>query len=139
MDLVRAHYLTGDSKYLSGIVQACLFPGGANPENATFTVGVGADWPHNPLKVDARIGGQTTPLGQTVFGPCDFLHWQDSFHVWPMNSLLNGVTTPGPYEWPVPESFYDIWIYVAQDEYTVEGFGQNAYVWGYLAGRKGLK
>lgn len=138
VDLVRAHYLTGDNKYLAGIVQACLFPGGANPMNATFTVGVGADWPHNPLKVDARITGQTTPLGQTVFGPVDYLHWQDGFHVWPMNSLLKDVTTPGPYEWPVPESFYDIWIYVAQDEYTVEGFGQNAYVWGYLASRSAV-
>jgi len=49
--------------------------------------------------------------------------------------LLSGVNVPGPYEWPVPEAFYDIWIYVAQDEYTVEGFGQNAYVWGYLAAR----
>lgn len=134
-DLVRAHYLTGDPKYLSGVLQACVFPGGANPENATFTVGVGTDWPHNPLKVDARITGQPTPLGQTVYGPCDYLHWTDSFWVWPMNSLLTGVTTPGPYEWPVPEAFYDIWIYVSQDEYTVEGFGQNAYVWGYLAAR----
>ena len=134
-DLVRAHSLTGDRKYLRGIIQACLFPGGANPMNATFTVGVGTEWPHNPLKVDARMTGQSTPLGQTVFGPCDFLHWKDSFHTWPMDRLLGGVTTPGPYEWPVPESFYDIWIYVAQDEYTVEGFGQNAYVWGYLAAR----
>jgi endoglucanase len=138
VDLARAHYLTGDTRYLSGLLQACLYPGGANPMNASFTVGVGADWPHNPLKVDARITGQPTPLGQTVYGPCDFLHWQDSFHTWPMNQLLSGVNVPGPYEWPVPEAFYDIWIYVAQDEYTVEGFGQNAYVWGYLAAREAL-
>ena len=135
VDLVRAHYLTGESKYLAGVLQACLFPGGANPANSTFTVGVGADWPRNPLKVDARITGQPTPLGQTVYGPLDYLHWQGNFHTWPMNQLLSGVNVPGPYEWPVPEAFYDIWIYVAQDEYTVEGFGQNAYVWGYLAAR----
>ena len=133
VDLVRAHYLTGDPKYLAGIVQACVFPGGANPENATFTVGAGTDWPHNPLKVDARTTGQTTPIGQTVYGPVDYRHAQGDFWVWPMNSLLAGVNVPGPYEWPAPEAFYDIWIYVAQDEYTVEGFGQNAYVWGYLA------
>ncbi len=136
VDLVRAHYLTGDARYLRGVLQACLFPGGANPENATFTVGAGADWPHEPLKVDARITGQPTPIGQTVYGPLDYLHWQDDFHTWPMNGLLGGVNVPGPYEWPVPEAFYDIWIYVSQDEYTVEGFGQNGYVWGYLAGRK---
>lgn len=135
VDLVRAHYLTGDERYLAGIVQACLFAGGANPVNATFTVGVGTEWPHNPLKVDARLSGQPTPLGQTVYGPCDYLNWSDDFHTWPMKQLLSQASTPGPYEWPVPESFYDIWIYVAQDEYTVEGFGQNAYVWGYLAAR----
>jgi len=135
VDLARAHYLTGDQRYLAGVLQACVFPGGANPMNATFTVGVGTDWPHNPLKVDARITGQPTPVGQTVYGPCDYLHWQGDFHVWPMNQLLSQVNVPGPYEWPVPEAFYDIWIYVAQDEYTVDGFGQNAYVWGYLAAR----
>ncbi len=137
VDLVRAHFLTGDPRYLAGVLQACIFPGGANPTNATFTVGVGTDWPHNPLKVDARITGQPTPLGQTVYGPLDYLHWQGSFHTWPMDQVLGAATTPGPYEWPVPEAFYDIWIYVAQDEYTVEGFGQNAYVWGYLAARDG--
>ena len=136
VDLVRAHYLTGDAKYLTGVLQACIFPGGGNPVNTTFTVGAGTDWPHNPLKVDARLTGQTTPIGQTVYGQCDFLHWQDSFHTWPMNQLLNRVNTPGPYDWPVPEAFYDIWIYVAEDEYTVEGFGQNAYIWGYLAARR---
>ncbi|MCX7599936.1 MAG: glycoside hydrolase family 9 protein [Armatimonadetes bacterium] len=135
VDLVRAHFLTGDPKYLRGILQACLFPGGANPMNATFTVGVGADWPRNPLHVDSRITGQPAPLGLTVYGPCDFLNWQGDFFTWPMNLLLSQVNTPGPYGWPVPEAFYDIWIYVAQDEYTVEGFGQNAYVWGYLAAR----
>ncbi len=139
VDLVRAHYLTGDRRYLAGVLQACVFPGGANPENATFTVGVGTDWPHNPLKVDARLTGQPTPIGQTVYGPLDYLHWQDNFHTWPMNQLLGQVNVPGPYEWPVPEAFYDIWIYVAQDEYTVEGFGQNAYVWGYLAARAALR
>jgi endoglucanase len=134
-DLVRAHYLTHEPQYLAGIVQACLFPGGANPENTTFTVGVGSDWPHNPLKVDARLSGQPTPMGQTVFGPFDFHHRSDSWLTWPMNDLLSKLNTPGPYDWPVPEAFYDIWIFVGQDEYTVEGFGQNAYVWGYLASR----
>ena len=139
VDLVRAHALTGERQYLAGVLQACLYPGGANPMNASFTVGAGTDWPHNPLKVDARLAGQVTPVGQTVYGPCDYLHWRDNFHVWPMNQLLSGVNVPGPYEWPVPEAFYDIWIYVAQDEYTVEGLGQNAYVWGYLAARDKLR
>ncbi len=136
VDLVRAHYLTGDQRYLSGILQACVFPAGGNPANTTFTVGVGTEWPRNPLKVDARITGQATPIGQTVYGPLDYLHWQGDFHTWPMNQLLSQVNVPGPYEWPVPEAFYDIWIYVAQDEYTVEGFGQNAMIWGYLAARR---
>lgn len=136
VSLVRAHALTGDERYLAGLVRACLFPGGANPANTTFTVGVGSVWPRNPLKVDARITGQPTPLGQTVYGPLDFLNWQGDFHTWPMRQLLSQVNTPDPWEWPVPEAFYDIWIYVAQDEYTVEGFGQNAYIWGYLAARK---
>lgn len=138
-DLVRAHYLTGDPKYLAGAVQAALFPSGANPMNATYTVGVGTDYPRNPLKVDALWTGQKTPIGQTVFANCDFLHWKDSFHTWPMNLYLDKICQPNGYSWPIPEAFFDVFLYVAQDEYVVEGFGANAYAWGYLAARSDMK
>lgn len=134
-DLVRAHFLTGNQKYLAGAVQAALFPSGANPMNATFTVGVGRDYPRNPLKVDALWTGQKAPLGQTVFGNCDFIHWKDNFHTWPMNLFLNKICQPNGYAWPIPEAFFDVFLYVAQDEYVVEGFGANAFAWGYLAAR----
>ena len=134
-DLVRAHYLTDDPKYLAGAVQSALFSSGANPMNSTYTVGVGQDYPRNPLKLDAMWTGQKTPIGQTVFANCDFLNWKDNFHTWPMNLFLDKICQPNAYSWPVPEAFFDVFLYVAQDEYVVEGFGANAYAWGYLAAR----
>jgi hypothetical protein len=113
-----------------------VFSAGGNPMNATYTVGVGHDWPRNPLKLDARSTGQPTPLGQTVYGNCDFIHWTDGFHLPPwVFTHLDRISTPAARTWPIPEAYFDIFLYPGQTEYTVEGFGENAYAWGYLAAR----
>ncbi|MGO8669970.1 MAG: glycoside hydrolase family 9 protein, partial [Capsulimonadaceae bacterium] len=39
--LLRAHYLTGDRRFLDAAVQSCQFEAGCNPNNLTYTVGVG--------------------------------------------------------------------------------------------------
>lgn len=138
--MLRAHHLTGDAKYLAAALRSTSFAAGANPMNATFTVGVGHDWPRNPLKLDARSTGQPTPLGQTVYGNCDFIGWTDSFHLPPwVFTHLDRISVPAARTWPIPEAFFDIFLYPAQTEYTVEGFGQNAYAWGYLAARPPLQ
>ena len=135
-EMLRAHHLTGDAKYLAAALRSTVFSAGGNPMNATYTVGVGHDWPRNPLKLDARSTGQPTPLGQTVYGNCDFIHWTDSFHLPPwVFTHLDRISSPAARTWPIPEAYFDIFLYPGQTEYTVEGFGENAYAWGYLAAR----
>jgi endoglucanase len=139
-EMLRAHHLTQDPRYLAAALRSTVFAAGGNPMNATFTVGVGHDWPRHPLKLDARSTGQPAPLGQTVYGNCDFLNWTDGFHRPPwVFTHLDRISTPAARAWPIPEAFFDIFLYPAQTEYTVEGFGENAYAWGYLAARPHLQ
>jgi endoglucanase len=128
-ELCRAHHLTGDRKYLAGAEQACLFSAGCNPNNMTYTTGLGANPPVNPLKVDARHTGQPTPIGQTVYG-------NDDFHTWPIKWYLSKVCVPSAWNWPIPEAYFDVYLFVAQNEYTCDLWGNNIYAWGYLAARK---
>ena len=78
-ELVRAHALTGDTKYLAGLNAACAFASGANPGNMTYTTGVGKNPPLHPLLLDSRRTGQAAPDGITVYGNVDFVNWTDSF------------------------------------------------------------
>lgn len=138
-EMLRAHHLSGDPKYLAAALRSTVFAAGGNPMNTTFTVGVGHDWPRHPLKLDARSTGQPAPLGQTVYGNCDFINWTDGFHLPPwVFTHLDRISTPAARTWPIPEAFFDIFLYPGQTEYTVEGFGENAYAWGYLAARPRL-
>lgn len=135
--LVRAHYLTRDEKYLTGAVQACLFPAGANPGNLVFTTGVGANPVKNVLNMDSMATGQKCPIGLTAYGIVDLKHWNGTWITWPFGYFLNKGTQPEPYSWPTTESFFDVRLMPALDEFTMDQtMGPNAYVWGYLAARK---
>ena len=64
-------------------------------------------------------------------------NWPDqSWALWPMTYSLGPGCRPSAYEWPVPEAYFDIYLYPATNEYTVDVWTPNVYVWGYLAGRK---
>jgi endoglucanase len=133
-ELARAHFLTGDAKYLAGVVQATLFQSGANPANMTYTTGLGANPILHPLKLDSRRSGQKTPEGITVYGNFDFIGWED-WSKWVLDYYLNTATTPTVTEWPIPEAYFDIFLYPSTNEYTVDVWDKNVFVWGYLAAR----
>ena len=127
MEVARAHYLTGDAKYLRGVVQATQYQSGANPTNMTFTTGLGANPIQNPLKVDSRLSGQKAPIGITVYGPRDS-DWED-WSRWVNDYFLSKELVPALGEWPVPETYFDIFQYVSINEYTVDVGAPNIYVW----------
>lgn len=135
-ELVRAHALTGKPEYLAGALQATHFALGCNPANTTYTSGLGQNPPVHPLKRDARLTGQAAPEGLTVNGNCDFIEWKyNNFLTWPIRNFLSKSCTPSAWDWPVPEAFFDIYAYPAQDEFVVERWWRNVLVWGYLAAR----
>jgi endoglucanase len=135
-DLVRAHFLTGKPRYLAGAVQATQFAAGCNPNNMTYTVGVGSNWTRHPLHLDSRRTGQPAPEGLTVYGNLDFERWNDDGMIWPMKWFLGKECVPSAYEWPIPEAYWDIFIFPMINEFTVDRWWPNIYVWGYLHARR---
>ena len=135
IELARAHFLTGKTEYLGGAIQACQFQSGCNPNNMTYTTGLGANPVRHPLHLDSRRTGQPAPIGITPYGNIDFSQWNDNFTTWPITYYLNAICTPKPFDWPTTEAFFDIFLYPAQTEFTVDMWTPNVYVWGYLAAR----
>lgn len=133
-ELARAHYLTGDKKYLDGVVRSCQFQSGCNPNNIVYTTGLGANPVKNPLHLDSRSSGQPAPAGFTVFGNIDYWHLKGGFYDWPVKFLSKpDICWPLPYEWPLTEAYFDIFLFVSMNEFVVDTWAPNVFVWGYLA------
>ena len=136
IECARAHYLTHKSEYLAGAVQACQFGTGANPGNLVYTTGLGSNPYKHPLHLDSRHTGQPAPVGFTPYGNVDLSQWHDNFTTWPITYYLGAVTVPDAYTWPTTEAFFDVYLYPAMTEFTVDAWAPNVYVWGYLAARQ---
>jgi endoglucanase len=134
--LVRAHALTGDVAYLRSLVLAAQHGAGANPLNICYTTGVGDRHPRNAMHIDSRISGQFPPPGLTVYGPVDT---QRHGQPW-ANQIVNRFCHPRLKDWPVMESYFDIFWYPVLCEFTIhQSIAPNAYAWGHLAAREPLK
>jgi endoglucanase len=134
-NLPRAHFLTKDPRHLGAVVSSCAYMLGANPENRTYTIGVGHAWPHHPLHLDGRRTGHE-PIGVTVYGCGDESgdmsrrgnDWVHKWFTWGM--------APDWYDWPAQEQDLDIYAIPALDEFTIsQQIGPVSYSWGYLAAR----
>jgi endoglucanase len=128
--ILRAHALTGDARYLASAVLASQTGAGANPLNLCYTTGVGRDWPRHVLWHDAQALGAEAPPGLTVYGPMDAQRDPD---YWCLKVLAPAIH-PGIRQWPVMETFFDVFLFPAMSEFTVmQTLGPNTYAWGYLA------
>ena len=137
MEQARAHFLTGKREYLEGALRSCLFGAGCNPNNLVYTTGLGANPVRHPLHVDSRNTGQPAPEGLTVFGNLDYWNNKGGFYDWPVQYLNRpSVTWPDAYQWPLTEAYFDIHLFVSQNEFVVDTWAPNVFVWGYLAARK---
>jgi endoglucanase len=132
--LPRAHYLTGDEKYLAAAVAASNFSNGANPSNLVYTTGLGQRSPQNPLHIDSRVSAQPAPAGITIYGQSDpqagygFNEWVHTYH---LTEAL-----PASRTWPTAEAYFDVFLWPAQSEYTVhQTLGPTSYYRGYLSAR----
>lgn len=129
VNLLQAHALTQAEKYLVAGLSSTQFSGGANPDNLSYTTGLGDRTPQNPLIVDHRITGQAPPPGITLYGPADLSTYQN---YWTIDEIT-GDTFPQPQNWPAVENFFDIYLYPLGAEFTVDYMTRPAYTWGYLA------
>ena len=71
-----------------------------------------------------------------MYGNVDYWKWRGGFFDWPIQWYVSKVAVPDVYAWPLPEAFFDIFLYPAMTEYTVDVWAPNVTTWGYLAGRE---
>lgn len=130
----RAHFLTGKPEYLADVVRSTQFQSGCNPNNLVYTTGLGVNAVRHPLHVDARQTGQAMPEGLTVFGNVDYWNWKGGFWDWPIKFINKPATLwPDAYAWPLTEAYFDINMFVSQNEFVIDTWAPNVFVWGYLA------
>ena len=136
--LPRAHYLTGEPRYLAGLLRTANASAGANPDDRAMTTGLGPNPPHAPLHLDSRYNGQRPPAGLTVYGPYEhasnpgFTQASEWVHTW----MLADTMTPPSRTWPSPESYVDLFMWPMMNEFTIkQTMGPTSYTWGYLAAR----
>lgn len=135
-DLTRAHFLTGNPRYLAGAVQATQFQSGCNPNNLVYMTGLGANPVKNVFKLDARRTGQAVPEGLVPYGNIDFAKWNDNGIIWPIIWVIGKATVPSAYDWPTHQAYWDLGGWPMLEEFTVDRWEPNLLVWGYLAARK---
>ncbi|MFW6189465.1 MAG: glycoside hydrolase family 9 protein [Planctomycetota bacterium] len=134
--VTRAHYLTGDERYLRAAVAGAQFTAGANPMNMTMTTGLGHDYPRAPLHIDSRRSGQPAPPGITVFGPSDPGQSGRAYD-WAHKWRLGPTMVPESRSWPASEFYVDIYGWPPMNEYTVhQCLGPVSYHFGYLAAQE---
>ncbi len=136
--LVRAHHLTGDAKYLTPMWEASQFGLGANPDNFSYIIGAGDNPVQWVLHEDSLKTNRQAPPGTIVLGPFDhradyvpdiryLMMWSEFF---PIDERME----PDMLEWPVLESYIDMWNYGSQNEYTPwQTMGRPIVVWAYMA------
>lgn len=130
--MLRAHALTGNPQYIRASVLSSQFALGANPDNMTYTTGLGHRSPQHPLLVDQRVSAQAPPPGITLYGPFDPAFFGDDWAI----KLYGDVMFPDPQAWPAVESYTDIFLFPMASEFTVQqSIAPTAYIWGYLAAR----
>jgi endoglucanase len=130
--LCRAHFITGKEEYLTAIVNSTLTGAGANPVNMCYVTGVGSRYPLHPLHEDAYNTNQELYEGITIGGPIDPKNPRHANGVKIMKRVYPEAKT-----WPTTESYYDVFMYVPMNEFTVhQTMLPTSFVWGYLAGRK---
>jgi endoglucanase len=132
ISLVRAHALTGETRYLVATVLTCQHGAGANPCNICYTTGLGHESPQNALHIDSRLTHQAPIPGLTVLGPADVELERDSW----AQKIVGRYCYPDVQQWPTLEAYWDVFWYPTICEFTVQTpMAANAYTWGYLAAR----
>jgi len=75
--LVRAHYLSGNPKYLKTILRSALYSAGANPMNLCLTTGLGETVFQHALHEDSRHTGQPAPIDLQYLALANYPSMQD--------------------------------------------------------------
>lgn len=127
-ELVAAHRLTGDAKYVRAIERQAQFALGMNPTNASYTSGLGTRQVV-PFNLEARYLGSAFPHGITTYGPAPRNIWRGTA----LDKLLGAASLyPEWKHWPWAESSFNLRT-ANINEYTVGSMGNILMTRAYLA------
>ena len=134
-NILRAHWLTDNSVFLEYGILGTQVAMGANPENMTYTTGLGLRNPENPLIINDRVLGEEPIPGITLYGPNDL----ESFGSFFLLDQTADFTFPNIYDWPTLESYLDLYLFVPGSELTIhQSMVPTNYALGYLAARQSV-
>ncbi|GAB4461981.1 MAG: hypothetical protein OHK0029_28120 [Armatimonadaceae bacterium] len=126
--LLIAHRITGNPRYVRALTDLAAFSAGRNPNNASYTRGLGARSTLT-FNLDANYLGVALPEGITAMGPLNRNGWGGVRS----EAQLSDTIYPEWKQWPFPESTFDI-RYYSISEFTVGGVMANQLLLrGYLA------
>jgi endoglucanase len=115
-ELVAAHRLSGDRKYLAATERLAQFALGLNPSNASYTTGIGARQVV-PFNFEAHYLGVPYPEGITTYGPAPRNIWRGAVME---KELEKSGLFPAWENWPWAESYVNAAL-PNINEYTVGG------------------
>ncbi len=132
-EVIIAHQITKDPKYLEGLLRLNQFSLGRNPHNASYTSGIGARQVV-PFNLEAFDLGVPIPDGVTTWGPLPRSMIRAASMETTIPSYLGTHLYPATYEaWPWSEAYFNV-RYYAMNEYTVStNMGNILLLRGYLA------
>lgn len=134
-NILRAHWLTDNSIFLEYGILGTQVAMGANPENMTYTTGLGLRNPENPLIINDRVLGEEAVPGITLYGPNNLDALGDFFLV----NQTADFTFPNITDWPTLESYLDLYLFVPGSELTLhQSMTPTTYALGYLAARQSV-
>jgi endoglucanase len=103
VELIAAHRLTGDARFLDALVRVSQPSMGANPANASYTWGLGARHVR-PYQIDPNRSATPFPVGITSYG----FFPQNIWGAADIEKALGDVLYPSWPEWPAPQSIFNI-------------------------------
>ncbi len=122
---------------LASSVRSVSYVLGANPQNISYTIGIGFDNPMDPLHQDSRFSGVPAPVGITAYGATtpNIKYFFVNGGGGPLDeSDPEKAIYPDWDLWPTYESFHNIHLHIITNEYTVQQtITGNGFNWGYLA------
>jgi len=127
VELIAAHRLTGDARFLNALVRVSQPSLGANPANASYTWGIGARHVV-PYQIDPNRSSTPFPIGVTTYGFFPQNIWGASG----AEAALGDALYPAWTEWPAPQSIFNI-RYAPISEYAIGLLAAPLLARAYLA------
>jgi endoglucanase len=136
--LIGAHLISGEDRYLDGLLKCSHYSMGVNPLNLCYTTGMGHRF-IEPFYLDYEYTGLPIPVGIPAYGPVRLDNPLPLDNVWGWHQRraqrFASVLKPEDVRhWPLVELYFRYVGYAAMNEFTIQqGMREQLTRWAYLA------